>query len=244
VHVRVEHVGMQFRNNRVLDDISFEVKRGQIAVIIGGSGAGKTTLLRILVGLLQPSEGAVWIDGADIAHMSERELQKARARWGMVFQYSALLDGLNVLENVTLPLNEHEKLTAAELRQRGLEMLEALELSGAEERMPNELSGGMKKRVALARALIRRPSLIVYDEPASGLDPLTARLVDELILRTRERFGVTSIVISHDMAQARKLADRVYVLDRGRLAAEGTFEELKAQTGSLAAKFFDASRAE
>jgi phospholipid/cholesterol/gamma-HCH transport system ATP-binding protein len=228
----------------VLEDISFKVRRGQIAVIIGGSGAGKTTLLRIMVGLLRPSHGAVRIDGQDIARLSEAALQKARAKWGMVFQYSALLDSLNVLENVTLPLKEHQKLTAAELRREGLAMLEALELGGTEDSFPNELSGGMKKRVALARALIRKPSLIVYDEPASGLDPLTARLVDELILRTRERFGVTSIVISHDMAQAKKLADRVYVLDKGRLAAEGTFEELKANASGLAAKFFEASRAE
>ena len=244
VHVQLQHVGMRFRDHVVLEDISMQVQRGQIAVIIGGSGAGKTTLLRVLVGLLRPTQGAVLIDGQDIARLSEAQLHKARAKWGMVFQYSALLDALSVLDNVTLPLKEHEKLTAAELRQRGLEMLEALELGGTHDQFPNELSGGMKKRVALARALIRRPRLIVYDEPASGFDHITARLVDELILRTRERFGVTSIVISHDMAQAGKLADRVYVLDRGRLAAEGTFAELKAQTGSLAAKFFEASRAE
>jgi phospholipid/cholesterol/gamma-HCH transport system ATP-binding protein len=244
VHVQLEHVGMRFRSQPVLEDISLEVRRGQIAVIIGGSGAGKTTLLRIIVGLLRPTQGAVLIDGQDIARLSETQLQKARAKWGMVFQYSALLDSLNVLDNVTLPLKEHQKLTAAELRRQGMEMLDALELTGTHERFPNELSGGMKKRVALARALIRKPSLIVYDEPASGLDPLTARLVDELILRTRERFGVTSIVISHDMAQAKKLADRVYVLDKGRLAGQGSFAELKAATGGLAAKFFEASRAD
>ena len=243
-HVRLEHVGMRFPSGRVLEDISFAVARGHIAVVIGGSGAGKTTLMRIIVGLLRPSEGAVRVDGADIARMGETELRQARAKWGMVFQYSALLDSLNVLENVTLPLKEHERLPPAELRRRGLEMLEALELAGTEDRMPSELSGGMKKRVALARALIRKPSLILYDEPASGLDPLTARLVDELILRTRERFGVTSIVISHDMAQAKRLADRVYVLDKGRLAAQGTVAELIAQRGSLAAKFFEASRAD
>jgi len=242
VHVRLEHVGMLFRAQPVLEDISLEVRRGQIAVIIGGSGAGKTTLLRIMVGLLRPTQGAVLIDGQDIAQLSEAQLQKARAKWGMVFQYSALLDSLNVLDNVILPLKEHQKLPAAELRRQGLEMLEALELSGTHERFPNELSGGMKKRVALARALIRKPSLIVYDEPASGLDPLTARLVDELILRTRERFGVTSIVISHDMTQAQKLADRVYVLDKGRVAAQGSIAELKAATDGLAAKFFQASR--
>jgi len=244
IHVELQHVGMRFGGHRVLDDISFSVRRGEIAVIIGGSGAGKTTLLRIIIGLLRPSEGAVLIDGQNISTMSEAELRRARARWGMVFQYSALLDSLNVLDNVTLPLKEHEKLKASEVHARGIEMLQSLQLEGSEHLFPNELSGGMRKRVALARALVRRPSLIVYDEPASGLDPLTARLVDELIVRTRERYGVTSIVISHDMAQASKLADRVFLLDKGRLAEQGKFAELRAQPGSLAARFFEASRIE
>lgn len=241
VHVELQHVGMRFGQAQVLNDISLRVQRGEIAVIIGGSGTGKTTLLRIIIGLLRPSAGAVLIDGQDIARLSARALHEARAKWGMVFQYSALLDSLNVLDNVTLPLEEHEKLSRKDREARGTEMLESLELGGTEARFPNELSGGMRKRVALARALIRRPSLIVYDEPASGLDPLTARLVDDLILQTRERFGVTSIVISHDMAQAAKLADRVYLLDKGQLAAEGTFAELKGQEGTLAARFIEAS---
>jgi phospholipid/cholesterol/gamma-HCH transport system ATP-binding protein len=241
-HVRLQNVRMEFMDKCVLRDVSFAVRRGAIAVVIGGSGAGKTTLLRIIVGLVQPTSGAVFIDGEDIAVMSERELQRVRAKCGMVFQYSALLDSLTVFENVALPLGEHEKLTTGELRQRVLGMLESLGLGGSEERYPSELSGGMRKRVGLARALIRQPSLIVYDEPASGLDPLTARLVDDLILDTRDRFGVTSIVISHDMAQAMKLADRMYVLDQGRLVADGTPEELKGQAGGLAAKFFEASR--
>ena len=240
-YVELQHVGMRFGQQDVLRDINVCVQRGEIAVIIGGSGTGKTTLLRIIIGLLRPTSGAVLIDGQDIARLSERDLHKARAKWGMVFQYSALLDSLSVLDNVTLPLQEHEKLSREEREARGVEILESLELHGTEARFPNELSGGMRKRVALARALIRRPSLIVYDEPASGLDPLTARLVDDLILRTRERFGVTSIVISHDMAQAAKLADRVYLLDQGVVAAEGTFAELKSQTGSLAARFVEAS---
>jgi phospholipid/cholesterol/gamma-HCH transport system ATP-binding protein len=241
-HVRLQSVCMHFADRRVLSDISFTVRRGDIAVVIGGSGTGKTTLLRIIVGLLRPTSGAVFIDGRDIAPMSERELQEVRTRCGMVFQYSALLDSLTVLENVELPLKEHERLTAVERKQRVASMLDSLDLAGTEQRHPSELSGGMRKRVALARALIRQPKLIVYDEPASGLDPLTARRVDELILRTRDRFGVTSIVISHDMAQAVRLADRMHVLDGGRLVASGTPEELKSQAGSVAAQFFEASR--
>jgi phospholipid/cholesterol/gamma-HCH transport system ATP-binding protein len=242
VHVRLQDVRMAFADNHVLRGISFAVRRGEIAVVIGGSGAGKTTLLRVIVGLLRPTSGAVFIDGDDIAAMDERELQRVRAKCGMVFQYSALLDSLSVFDNVALPLKEHERLTASELEQRVASMLESLGLAGTERRYPGELSGGMRKRVGLARALIRQPSLIVYDEPASGLDPLTARRVDDLILDTRERFGVTSIVISHDMAQAAKLADRMFVLEEGRLVAEGTPQELKSQAGGLAAKFFEASR--
>lgn len=159
----------------------------------------------------------------------------------MVFQYSALLDSLTVMENVALPLREHEKLRGAALRSRVSDMLAALDLQGTEARYPDELSGGMRKRVALARALIRRPSLMVYDEPASGLDPVTAHRVDNLILSTRDRFGVTSIVISHSMPQAMRLADRLYVLDQGRVAAEGTVAQLRGDKESLAAQFFEAS---
>ncbi|HKU42448.1 MAG TPA: ATP-binding cassette domain-containing protein [Polyangiales bacterium] len=241
-HLRLQDVGMRFGTESVLEGISLVVPRGKIGVIIGGSGAGKTTLVRIIVALLRPSQGSVFIDGEDIARMRDPELQRARAKWAMVFQYSALLDSLTVLQNVVLPLDEHEKgLEPAERRRRAVEMLESLDLAGTEDRYPDELSGGMRKRVALARALIRRPSLIVYDEPASGLDPLTARLVDDLILQTRARFGVTSLVITHDMGEAQRLADCLYVLDKGRLVAQGPPRRLRAEAGSLAARFFEAS---
>ncbi|MEY4579463.1 MAG: hypothetical protein RL701_4166 [Pseudomonadota bacterium] len=243
-HVQLLNIGMCFGHTEILRNISLEVQRGQIAVIIGGSGTGKTTLLRMMIGLLRPTSGAMRIDGQDIAQMDRRELKRARAKWAMVFQYSALLDSLTVFENVALPLREHEALKPAEETFRVREMLQSLKLSGTEQRYPNELSGGMRKRVAIARALIRRPSLIAYDEPSSGLDPITARLVDELILSTRDRFGVTSIVISHDMAQASKLADCAFVLDHGQLVAAGKLDELRARPGSLAARFFDASRVE
>ena len=243
-HVTLTGVNMQFDDHVVLRDVDLSVKRGQIAVVVGGSGSGKTTLLRIIIGLLQPVSGSVRIDGEDIAALSERELMRVRSRCGMVFQYSALLDSLTVMQNVALPLREHDRLRGAALEAPVLDMLKSLGLEGTEHLYPNELSGGMRKRVGLARALIRKPSLIVYDEPASGLDPLTARLVDELILETRDRFGVTSIVISHSMAEAVRVADRMYVLDQGRVAAEGTVAELKANVGSLAAKYFEASRIE
>jgi phospholipid/cholesterol/gamma-HCH transport system ATP-binding protein len=242
VPVRFEHVVLRFGDFVALRDISFSVQRGDIAVIMGGSGAGKTSIGRIIVGLVQPSEGAVYIDGVDIARMSERALSAVRAKCGMVFQYSALLDSLTVLDNVGLPLREHEGVHGPELEARVDEMLASLDLSGVSGLYPSELSGGMRKRVALARALIRHPSILVYDEPASGLDPLNARLVDDLIRSTRDRLGVTSVVISHDMTEAFKLADRLYVLDKGKLVAQGTPAELRAEAGSLAARFFEASR--
>jgi phospholipid/cholesterol/gamma-HCH transport system ATP-binding protein len=238
--ISFEHVEMRFSGFTALGDISFGVRRGEIAVIIGGSGAGKTTLLRIMVGLLRPTTGAVKIDGEDIARMNERELQRVRAKFGMVFQYSALLDSLTVLENVALPLKEHERLSARACKERSLAMLDSLELTGVEDHYPSQLSGGMRKRVALARALIRHPSIVVYDEPASGLDPLTARRVDDLILSTRERFRVTSVVISHDMVEAMKLADHLLVLDKGRLLEDGPPSELRDRPGGLAARYFAA----
>lgn len=241
VHVQLQDVHMQFGDHQVLRGLNLSVQRGQVAVVIGGSGTGKTTLLRIIIGLLQPTKGAVWIEGENIATMNERALQHVRAKCAMVFQYSALLDSLTVLENVGLPLREHEKLSERELRARVGEMLSSVGLSGTEDLLPDKLSGGMRKRVGLARALIREPSLVVYDEPASGLDPLTARRVDDLILSTRDRLGVTSIVISHSMSEAVRLADRLFVLDMGQVAAEGTVAALRKEKDGLAAQFFEAS---
>jgi phospholipid/cholesterol/gamma-HCH transport system ATP-binding protein len=181
------------------------------------------------------------IDGQDIVPLAERELQAVRAKFGMVFQYSALLDSLSVLDNVALPLREHTRLSAREVEQKVKQLLSELEISGTETRFPAELSGGMRKRVALARALIREPKIVIYDEPASGLDPITARLVDDLILRTRDRFGVTSLVISHDMAQAMHIADRLYLLERGQIVADGPPRDLVTEHDSLAARFLQAS---
>jgi phospholipid/cholesterol/gamma-HCH transport system ATP-binding protein len=239
--IELRNVSLRFGDFAALDDVSITVRRNHIAVIIGGSGAGKTTLLRVMGGLLRPTSGAVLIEGENIAEMSGRQLQRARAKLGMVFQYSALLDSLTVYENVALPLQEHERLSSREMQDQVATMLNVLGLEGAEQLYPSELSGGMRKRVGLARALIRRPSIVMYDEPASGLDPLTARLVDDLIVRTRDQFGVTSIVISHDMAQAGRLADRLCVMDKGRLVDDGSPDELRAREGGLASQFFEAS---
>ncbi|HTV17322.1 MAG TPA: ATP-binding cassette domain-containing protein [Polyangiaceae bacterium] len=240
--IELDAVGVSFGDTVALAGISLSVKRGEIAVIIGGSGAGKTTLARVIVGLLQPTSGTVFIEGENMTAMDGRELRRVRAKFGMVFQYSALLDSMTVLDNVGLPLLEHEKLSRSDVDERARRMLERLELTGCEDLLPSQISGGMRKRVALARALIRRPSILVYDEPASGLDPLAARHVDDLIRSTRDRFEVTSVVITHDMTQAFSLATCLHVLDKGRLVASGAPAELRQQVGSLAARYFEASR--
>lgn len=237
----VEHVGVRFGDTWVIDDVSLVVERGEIVVIIGGSGAGKTTLMKTMIGLIAPTQGAVYVQGENISHVNVRDLRRIRRKFGMVFQQSALLDSLNVLDNVALPLREHTRLTPKEIEARVRDKLQALDLNGAELRLPAELSGGMRKRVGLARALILEPSIVMYDEPTSGLDPITARLVDDLIKQTRDAFGVTSVVISHDMVQALHIADRLYVLDRGRVVASGPPQQLRDEQQSLARRFFEAS---
>ncbi len=240
--IGLSSVSQRFGDVWVLRGIDLQIRSGTIAVVIGGSGTGKTTLLRIMIGLLRPTAGEVFVQGSRVDTMKPNELRLARSQLGMVFQYSALLDSLSVLDNVALPLREHSGLPTKEIDLRAREMLAHLELAGVEDRFPAELSGGMRKRVALARALIRRPSIVMYDEPTSGLDPLTARRVDDLILRTRDRFGVTSVVISHDMAGALRVADHLLLLDGGRLVEDGPPRELVRREGSLAARFLAASR--
>ena len=240
-HLTTEKLCKSFGDYHALVDIDLRVERGQIVVIIGGSGAGKTTLLKILIALDRPTSGSVHLSGVNLTQLSARQLNRERKRFGMVFQYSALLDSMNVFENVAFPLREHTRLGSREIRDRVREKLEALNLHDIEQRMPSELSGGMKKRVGLARALMLEPEVLMYDEPTSGLDPLSSRLVDDLIKETRDRFGVTSIVISHDMAGALQTADYIYVLSKGRVAIAGSPQELVAQSSGLAYEFFNAS---
>ncbi|HKY37032.1 MAG TPA: ABC transporter ATP-binding protein [Polyangiaceae bacterium] len=239
--ILVENLEKRFGDSVVLSGVNLRIERSEVAVIIGGSGAGKTTLLRVLIGLDRPSSGKVVVGGIDLSEMSERKLNDARRKFGMVFQYSALLDSMTVLENVAFPLREHTKLKDRQIKDKVLDKLNVLGLEGSDQKSPSQLSGGMRKRVALARALMLEPEVLMYDEPTSGLDPITSRMVDEMILETRERFGVTSVVISHDMAGALHIADRIYVLEKGRIAAEGTPRELSAGTDEVVHKFLTAS---
>jgi phospholipid/cholesterol/gamma-HCH transport system ATP-binding protein len=240
-HIVVERLTKRFDRFVALSDIDMIVKRGHVAVIIGGSGAGKTTLLRLLIGLEKATSGSIFIDGVDIVPLGDSAMNRVRQKFGMVFQYAALLDSLSVMENVAFPLREHTKLKEREIRERVRDKLTLLGLEGTDHKFPSQLSGGMRKRVGLARALMLDPEIIVYDEPTSGLDPLTSRMVDDLILETRQRFGVTSVVISHDMTSALQIADHVFLLSQGRIVGDGSPAELVAGKVELANDFLRSS---
>jgi phospholipid/cholesterol/gamma-HCH transport system ATP-binding protein len=240
-HIEVRGVSKSFGKKSVLQDIDLTFGRGQITVIIGGSGTGKTTLMRMLIGLEKPTSGAILVDGEDIAPLGDTAMNRVRRKFGMVFQYAALLDSMTVLDNVAFPLREHTKLSEKEIKQQVTEKLSELGLENVGALFPSELSGGMRKRVGLARALMLGPQIIVYDEPTSGLDPFTTELVDEMILGARKQHGVTSVVISHDMASALRIADKIYMLAEGRLVASGTPEELASGKSDVALRFIQAS---
>jgi phospholipid/cholesterol/gamma-HCH transport system ATP-binding protein len=237
--VVLEDVKKSFGDEEVLRGISMTCRKGETTVVIGGSGAGKTTLLRLIVALEQPTSGRIIIEGDDIVGKSERELNQVRRKFGMVYQYAALLDSITVLENVAFPLVEHTKLSRKEIDARVVEKLRLLGLSPeVVNKFPSELSGGMRKRVGLARALMLEPPILVYDEPTSGLDPLTSRLVDDMIDEMREKFNVTSLVISHDIASCFRIAHQAILLIRGEIVARGTPEELAHGDCDQARDFF------
>ena len=241
-HIFVDAITKRYGETHVLRGITMHLKRNETAVIIGGSGAGKTTLLRLLIGLDKPTTGAIWVDGEDIVPLDEVAMNRVRQKFGMVFQYAALLDSLSIFDNVAFPLREHRKhLPKSDLRDKVLSMLELLGLGGKEHRMPSELSGGQRKRVGLARALMLEPKILVYDEPTSGLDPMTSRMVDDLIEETRQRFGVTSVVISHDMASTFRIAHQAFLVVQGQVIARGRPDELAYGDVEAARQFIAAS---
>ena len=241
-HIFVEDVKKNFGPTKVIHGITMHLRRRETAVIIGGSGAGKTTLLRMLIGLEKPSSGHIWVDGEDIGGLDEYQMNRVRQKFGMVFQYAALLDSLNVLDNVAFPLREHRKhLTRKEVTDKVVGMLNLLGLENKEHRMPSELSGGQRKRVGLARALMLEPQILIYDEPTSGLDPITSRMVDDLIEDMRDRFNVTSVVISHDMASTFRIAHQAFLVVNGQVIAHGRPDDLAHGPNEEARNFILAS---
>jgi phospholipid/cholesterol/gamma-HCH transport system ATP-binding protein len=239
-HIVVERVSKRFGAKEVLHDINIVVPRGKTTVILGGSGAGKTTLMRMLIALDRPTSGHIYVDGQDLVGLTDVELNQVRRKFGMVFQYAALLDSLTVLDNIAFPLREHTKMSDQEIRAAVEEKLKILGLQGTEKLFPSELSGGMRKRVGLARALMLKPAILIYDEPTSGLDPTTSRMVDDLIEQMREMFEVTNVVISHDMTSAFRIAHYAYLLDKGRIVARGTPDDILRESTETQA-FVDAS---
>jgi phospholipid/cholesterol/gamma-HCH transport system ATP-binding protein len=230
--IEIVDLWKSFGDNHVLKGISLRIAEGETFVVLGGSGSGKTVLMKHVIGLLKPDRGAVRVGGLEISSLNGKALTDARQMFGMVFQGAALFDSMTVFENVAFPLTERrwrDRLGAREIRERVVEKLKVVDL-GEEvlERWPSQLSGGMRKRVALARALVSDPQVVLYDEPTTGLDPITSDYVDTMILGAKEKLGVTSMVISHDIASAFKVADRLAVLYDGHLAAEGTPEEVRA----------------
>ena len=224
--IEVSKVRKSFGDQVVLRSISFSVEAGESVAIIGRSGTGKSVLIKHLVGLLSPDEGAVRVEGQDLVGMSERQMLSVRQKFGMLFQGAALFDSMNVHENIAFPLRRSGVTDGAEINRRVEEVLGLVELPGVGGKMPSELSGGMQKRVGLARAIVHRPQIILYDEPTTGLDPVVADSIDQLMMRVRDQYSVTSIVITHDMRCARRMGQRIIYLREGQVYLDAPAEEV------------------
>lgn len=241
--VGVRSLAKRIGNQEILRGVDLEVARGETLAIIGRSGGGKSVLLKHLIGLMRPDTGEIQIDGKNITGLTERQLAAIRQKVGILFQGAALFDSMTVAENIAFPLREAGERDPKILREKVREMLEVVELEGQEEKMPVSLSGGMKKRVGLARSIIRRPSCVLYDEPTSGLDPVVSDSINRLIMRLQQRFGMTSIVVTHDMKSAFQVADHIAYLHEGQIYFHGTPLEFQ-QTGDPLLQDFLLGRSE
>jgi phospholipid/cholesterol/gamma-HCH transport system ATP-binding protein len=237
--IEVRDLKKSFGSHTILDGVSFAIEKSESVVIIGRSGGGKSVLLKHLIGLLKPDAGQVLIDGEDIIPMEERELLRVRSKFGMLFQGAALFDSLTVAENVGFALQRSKNMPADEIRQKVADVLEMVDLPGTENKKPSELSGGMKKRVGLARAIIYQPEIVLYDEPTTGLDPIVSDSIDKLIMRVRDRLRVTSVVVTHDMRSARRVGQRIIMLHGKKIYASGTPDEIFASKDPVVRRFID-----
>lgn len=225
--IKLININKSFKERAILRNINLTIDAGETLAIIGGSGSGKSTLLRLMVGLIMPTSGEIWIDDQEISHMEEEALDKVRLKMGMVFQYSALFDSMTVGENVAFGLREHTKYPEDKIQRIVAEKLALVGLPDAASLMPGELSGGMKKRVGLARAIAFEPSIIFYDEPDSGLDPVMTEKIDELILAMQRHLKVTSVVVTHDMESACLVGDRIAMIYEGEIIAHEPVEKFR-----------------
>ncbi len=237
--IEVRQLKKSFGSQPVLEDVSFRIEAGESVTIIGRSGGGKSVLLKHIIGLLQPDAGEVLIAGENIVTMSERQLLRVREKFGMVFQGAALFDSMTVAENVAFPLERKKKFSPGEIAKRVATALEMVDLPGTQNKKPAELSGGMRKRVGLARAIIYEPQIILYDEPTTGLDPIVSDSIDKLIIRVRDQLNVTSIVVTHDMRSARRVGNHVLMLHEKKIYANCTPEKLFASTDPVVRQFVD-----
>lgn len=235
--IQIRDVHKSFGKNSVLRGVSLEVKCGETMVVIGGSGTGKSVLLKCIIGLLHHDRGEIFVDGLEISHLKEKDWNQLLRKFGMVFQRDALFDSITIWENVGFGLRQHTALRDDEIKGIAVEKLKLVGLQNIEDRMPAELSGGMRKRVSLARAIALEPSIILYDEPTTGLDPVMANVINDLMVRLREKLEVTSIVITHDMGSAYHIADQIAMLYKGEIIQVGTPEEIRNTSNEIVRQF-------
>jgi len=237
--IEVRDLKKAFGAQPILDGVNFQIEEGESVVIIGRSGGGKSVLLKQLIGLLKPDSGEVRIDGENIVPMDERQLLRVRQKFGMLFQGSALFDSMTVAENIAFPFRNRRELTAEEIAHKVSGALEMVDLPGTEQKKPSELSGGMKKRVGLARAIVYQPEIVLYDEPTTGLDPIVSDSIDQLIMRVRDQLKVTTVVVTHDMRSARRVGHRILMLHDKRIHASGTPDEIFSSQDPVVRRFIE-----
>jgi phospholipid/cholesterol/gamma-HCH transport system ATP-binding protein len=237
--IEVRDLQKSFGAQSILDGVSFHIEAGESVAIIGRSGGGKSVLIKHIIGLLQPDAGQVLVDGENIVAMNERQLLRVRAKFGMVFQGAALFDSMTVAQNVAFPLERKQQYTPGEIARRVAAALEMVDLPGTQHKKPAELSGGMRKRVGLARAIVYEPQIVLYDEPTTGLDPIVSDSIDKLIMRVRDQLKVTSIVVTHDMRSARRVGNHVIMLHEKKIYANGTPEAIFTSTDPVVRQFID-----
>jgi phospholipid/cholesterol/gamma-HCH transport system ATP-binding protein len=242
IAIKIIDLQKSFGSQKVLDGVNLEIEKGKITVIIGKSGGGKSVLLKHIIGLLKPNSGEIWVDGTEITKLNDKALNEVRKSFGMLFQEAALFDSMNVFDNVAFPLREHRKMSDREIKQAVEERLEQVGLLDFMEKTPGELSGGMKKRVGLARALILDPDIILFDEPTSALDPVISLTILDLIRETQSYIKKTYVVISHDILGMFRIADSVAMLSDGKIAEYGTPREIKESTHEVTQEFLKATR--
>jgi len=237
--IKLVDVHKSFGSKKVLQGFTLDVDEGETMVIIGYSGSGKSVAIKHIVGLLDPDSGTVFVDNKEVPKLSRPELYELRSKVGYVFQFAALFDSMSIGDNVAMGLRKEHTLSEEEIQTRVSESLALVDLPGVESKMPAELSGGMRKRVGIARAIARRPKYILYDEPTTGLDPVTSAVIDQLMVRTREKLGVTSIVITHDMRSAYTVGSRIAMLYEGKVQQVGTVEEIKHTKDPIVCQFIE-----